>query len=444
MAMEEDLLRQMPYSSEAEMSVLGGVLIDEERMSEVVGLLREEDFYLAENRMVFAAMTELYNMGRHIDLVSLIETMKRQGNYEKAGGREYIARLIDMVPTAANVESYCRVVQEKSGLRQLITAAGEIQRMCLEGGDEARAIMDVAEQKIAAALQGHTSQSMATIKEVILEAYDILHKLSYDKEDVMGVPTGFRDLDSLIVGLNKSDLCLLAARPGMGKTSFALNIAQNVALRTGKSVAIFSLEMSKEQLVNRMLSSEAMVDSYKLRTGELDDEDWTKLARAAGLLSTANIYLDDTSGINALEMKAKCRRIKDLGMVVIDYLQLMQGSRHTDNRVAEVSEISRSLKIMAKELNVPVICLSQLSRGPESRTDKRPMLSDLRESGSIEQDADIVIFLYREDYYDKETEKRNVAECIVSKNRHGSTNKVELQWLGQYTRFSTQEKVYNE
>ncbi len=442
--MDEALLRQMPYSAEAEMSILGGILVDEERMSEVVGMVRAEDFYVGDNREIFEAMGDLYNAGAHIDLVGLIEKLKMRGSYEKVGGREYIVRLIEIVPTAENMEKYCQVVQEKSVLRKLISAANDIERMCLEGGDEARTIMDLAEQKIYSVLQGRNTQDVASIREIILEAYDILHQLSYNKEDVMGVPTGFRDLDSLIVGLNKSDLCLIAARPGMGKTSFALNIAQNVALHSGKSVVIFSLEMSKEQLVNRMLSSEAMVDSYKLRTGELTEEDWTKLARAAGLLSTAKIYIDDNSGINAMEMKAKCRRIKDLGLVVIDYLQLMQGTKRSDNRVAEVSEISRSLKIMAKELNVPVICLSQLSRGPESRTDKRPMLSDLRESGSIEQDADMVLFLFREDYYDKETERRNIAECIVAKNRHGSTNKVELQWLGQYTRFFTQEKVYHE
>lgn len=442
--MDEALLRQMPYSAEAEMSILGGILVDEERMSEVVGMVRAEDFYVGDNREIFEAMADLYNAGANIDLVGLIEKLKVRGSYEKVGGREYIVRLIEIVTTTENMEKYCQVVQEKSVLRKLISAANDIERMCLEGGDEARTIMDLAEQKIYSVLQGRNTQDVASIREIILEAYDILHQLSYNKEDVMGVPTGFRDLDSLIVGLNKSDLCLIAARPGMGKTSFALNIAQNVALHSGKSVVIFSLEMSKEQLVNRMLSSEAMVDSYKLRTGELTEEDWTKLARAAGLLSTAKIYIDDNSGINAMEMKAKCRRIKDLGLVVIDYLQLMQGTKRSDNRVAEVSEISRSLKIMAKELNVPVICLSQLSRGPESRTDKRPMLSDLRESGSIEQDADMVLFLFREDYYDKETERRNIAECIVAKNRHGSTNKVELQWLGQYTRFFTQEKVYHE
>lgn len=442
--MEEALLRQMPYSLEAEMSVLGGVLIDPDRMSTVVDMVKKDDFFSADNRCIYECMLELYNDGKQIDLVSLIEKLKMRDYYDRVGGRDAIVRLIDMVPTAANIENYCRVVEEKSNLRKLITAAGEIEKMCIEGADEAKTIMDLAEQKIYSILQGRTTQGLASIKEVILETYDTLHKLAYDKDSMMGVPTGFRDLDSLIVGLNNSDLCLLAARPGMGKTSFALNIAQNVALKTKKSVAIFSLEMSKEQLVSRMLSSEAMVDSYKLRTGELGEDDWNRLARAAGLLSSANIFIDDTSGINALEIKAKCRRVKDLGLVVIDYLQLMQGTRRTDNRVSEVSEISRSLKIMAKELNVPIICLSQLSRGPESRTDKRPMLSDLRESGAIEQDADIVMFLYREDYYEKETEKRNIAECIVAKNRHGSTNKVELQWLGQFTRFSTQEKIYNE
>ncbi len=293
-------------------------------------------------------------------------------------------------------------------------------------------------------MEGRVNQGIHPISEVIIETYDMLHRMATEKENIMGVATGFRDLDNVIVGLNKSDLCLLAARPGMGKTSFALNIAQNVALKTKKAVAVFSLEMSKEQLVSRMLSSEALVDSYKLRTGELGEEDWTNLARASSLLSNSRIYIDDSAGINTLEIKAKCRRIKDLGLVVIDYLQLMQSARKTDNRTAEVSEISRALKVMAKELNVPIICLSQLSRGPESRTDKRPMLSDLRESGAIEQDADMVMFLYRDDYYNKESEAKNIAECIISKNRHGSTSTVNLQWLGQFTRFSTQDKVYND
>lgn len=439
--METSFLRQLPFSAEAEMSVLGAVLIDPEKLNEVAALLKTEDFYISDNQEIYDALLAMFNLGKTIDIVTVIEELKSRGVYDRVGGKEYLMSLLDLVPTAANVLSYAAIVEEKSNLRKLMVAADEILAMCMDQKDDVKDILDLSEQKIYSILQGRGLKGFATIKEIILAAYDRLQKLASDKDAFLGTPTGFRDLDHFLVGLNNSDLCLIAARPGMGKTSFALNIAQNVAQKKNKAVAIFSLEMSKEQLITRMLSSEAMVDSVKLRTGELDYEDWTRLAAASGVLSAAPIYIDDTSGSSVVEMKAKCRRVKNLGLVVIDYLQLMQGSRRYENRVLEISEITRGLKIMAKELDIPVICLSQLSRGPESRTDKRPMLSDLRESGAIEQDADSVLFLYREDYYNPDTDRRNIAECIIAKNRHGSTGKVELQWLGQFTRFSTQERV---
>jgi len=441
--MDGSILRQMPHSTEAEMSVLGAVLIDGRRITDIIGLVKSEDFYIADNAEIFEAMLGLWSAGEDIDLVSLIEQLRRRGTYDRIGGRAYMAQLIDTVPTAGNIVGYANIVAEKASLRRLIEAAQEIEDMASSANDETRNIIDLSEQKIYSIAQGNNTRQLAPIKEVILGEYDRLHILAQDPNALNGTPTGFRDLDRYLIGLNNSDLCLIAARPGMGKTSFALNIARNVSIRFKKKVAVFSLEMSKEQLVSRMLSSEAKIDNYKLRTGELNDEDWVRLAEAAGTLSSSEIYIDDTSGLNVLEIKAKCRRMKDLGLVVIDYLQLMQSSRRSDNRVQEVSEISRGLKIMAKELNVPVICLSQLSRGPESRTDKRPMLSDLRESGAIEQDADEVLFLYREDYYNPDTEKRNIAECIIAKNRHGSSGKIELQWFGQYTIFTTQENTYN-
>lgn len=439
--METSLLRQLPFSAEAEMSVLGAVLLNYEKLNEVASQLKTEDFYITDNQEIYDVLLYMYNLGKTIDIVTVIDELKARGVYDKVGGKEYLIQLLDVVPTATNVMSYVKIVEEKGNLRKLMIAADEILSMCMDQKDDAKNIMDLSEQKIYSILQGRSLKGFATIKEVILETYDRLQKLSKDKDAFLGTPTGFRDLDHFLVGLNNSDLCLIAARPGMGKTSFALNIAQNVAQKRNKGVAIFSLEMSKEQLITRMLSSEALVDSLKLRTGELDHEDWTRLAAASGVLSAAPIYIDDSSGVNVVEMKAKCRRLKNLGLVVIDYLQLMQGVRRTDNRVQEISEITRGLKIMAKELDVPIICLSQLSRGPESRTDKRPMLSDLRESGAIEQDADSVLFLYRDDYYNPDTEKRNICECIIAKNRHGSTGKMEMQWLGQFTRFSTQERT---
>lgn len=436
-------LRTMPHSLEAEMSVLGSVLVDPECINLVAEKLRMEDFYHRDHRAVYGAMLSLFNSGKPIDLIQLIEQLKLEGAYDAIGGKAYLMQLIDWVPTASRVEEYAAIVSDKANLRSLITASSEIEEICLAGNEEPRTVMDLAEQKIYGVLQGRTHTSFSTVKEVILGEFDRLQELA-QKGSFQGIATGFRDLDRVLTGLNPGNLYLIAARPGMGKTAFALNIAQNIAKLPSQTVAIFSLEMSKEQLVSRLLSSEAMISTYQLRTGELSEEDWVNLSRAAGVLSAANILLDDTAGINVLEMKAKCRRVKGLSLVIVDYLQLMQGATRSENRVQEVSAISRALKIMAKELGVPVLCLSQLSRGPESRTDKRPMLSDLRESGAIEQDADVVVFLYRDEVYNPDTEQRNLAECIIAKNRHGATNKVYLQWLGEFTRFSTQERAHHE
>jgi len=442
--MEQELyLKQMPYSAEAEMSVLGSVVIDPGCFDEIAAVVRSQDFYIPQNQELFLVLTEMYNASETIDFVTFSEKLKTRGIYNDVGGREYLMRLVDIVPTTLNVKHYAQIVAQKSSLRRLLVACDEIGALCYGGADDATDVIDIAEQKIYAIAQNRNMSEFSTAKEVILRTYDRLSRLVTDKESVMGRPSGFASLDKILIGLNNSDLILVAGRPGMGKTSFALNLARNIAVESKKDVAIFSLEMSKEQLIERMLSSEALLDGYKLRTGELSDEDWKSLAMAAGVLSASHLYLDDTSSITVTEMKAKCRRLKNLGLIVIDYLQLMQSPSRKENRVQEVADISRSLKIMAKELNVPVVCLSQLSRAPESRPSKRPMLSDLRESGAIEQDADIVLFLYREDYYNPETEKKNIAECIVSKNRHGSTGTAEFVWNGQVTRFTSLEKQHN-
>ena len=430
---------QMPFSQEAEMSLLGALLIDKESVASIVEIISVNDFYIKENKEIFETILEMFNLNLSIDFVMLLDQLKLKGYYDENITKRYVMQLLDIVPSVSNVTNYAKIIKEKSLLRELIGVSEEIKDISMTSGDEFKNIMDLAEQRIYDISQNRQTKGFLKIKDVIFDSYQRLRILANDPTAFLGVPTGFSALDKRLIGLNNSDLLLIAARPGMGKTSFALNIAQNVATKTKKDVVIFSLEMSATQLVERMISSEAMVENERLKTGELSDDDWTKIARAASVLSGCNILIDDSSSISVLEMKGKCRRLKNLGLIVIDYLQLMQSGKRSDNRVQEVSEISRSLKIMAKELNVPVICLSQLSRGPESRSDKRPMLSDLRESGAIEQDADVVLFLYRDDYYNKESEKRNICECIISKNRHGETGLIELEWLGQYTRFTTLE-----
>ena len=433
-----------PQSLEAEQSVLGSMLIDKEVIPVVMEILRSEDFYRPDHKEIYDVIIELFDRAQPIDLITVSERLKLHGKLELVGGLEYLTNMATVVPTTANVKHYAKLVEEKALLRKLIKTSSDIVDLGYAAGEEVSYILDKAEQGIFDILQKRSSQGFVPIKDVLVDTFNKLEELYNNKGHVTGIPTGFNDLDFKTSGLHNSDLILIAARPAMGKTAFALNVAQYAAVHGRVPVAIFSLEMSKEQLVNRMLCSEAMVDSSKMRTGNLEDNDWQKVARALAPLSEAPIFIDDTPGISITEIRAKCRRLKlehNLGLVVIDYLQLMQGSRSkSENRQQEISEISRSLKILAKEINIPVITLSQLSRASETRTDHRPILSDLRESGAIEQDADIVMFLYRDDYYNPETEKKNIAEVILAKHRNGSTGTVELVWLGQYTKFANLEK----
>ncbi len=438
--MQNELIKRLPFSMPAEQSLLGAILIDPVSITQVADLLGSEDFYLEEHKQIYLAMQELFMANSEIDVVTLIDMLVTKGIYNKSGGEDYIRTLTDAVPDALNIRDYARIVKEKSVLRQLIAACSEISEAAYSEQESVVDIIDHAENLIFNIAQGRDTKGFRHIKDVLGDVYAHLHDLNTNKEATQGTQTGFSALDRVLAGLGKSDLVLVGARPGMGKTSFALNIATNVAKQTKKTVCIFSLEMSADQLVNRVLSSEALVNSYSLRTGELAPADWENLARAAGELAGCDILIDDTSGMTVTAMKAKLRRVKNLGMVIIDYLGLMSGDKHTENRVQEVSEISRSLKIMAKELMVPIVCCAQLSRGPESRTDKKPMLSDLRDSGAIEQDADTVIFLYRSEYYktdDAAGQDTSIAEVIIAKNRHGSTGTVNMGWNGQFTKFVT-------
>ncbi len=436
-------MRKLPFSMLSEQSLLGAILIDPSALNEVATTVNADDFYLEEHKQIYLAMSELFLASREIDVVTLIDRLVTAGVYDKSGGEDYLRTLSEVVPDALNVKDYARIVKDKSILRQLILAANEISESAYSEQEAVSEVLDHAENLIYQVAQGRNTQNFRPIQEVLQTFYDNLHQLQENPEAVEGTKTGFSELDRVLAGMGKTDLILIGARPGMGKTSFALNIATNVARQTGKKVCFFSLEMSAEQVVSRMVSSEALVNSYSLRTGKLSTEDWEHLAYAASELSKCNILIDDTSGITVTAMKAKLRRVENLGLVVIDYLGLMQGDKRAENRVQEVSQISRALKIMAKELGVPVICCAQLSRGPESRNDNRPQLSDLRDSGAIEQDADVVIFLYRSEYYkkdDKATNGMSIAEVIVAKNRHGETKKVNMGWNGQYTKFVTIEQ----
>lgn len=440
--------RRLPFSLEAEQSVLGSVLIDPESFTDTANMITHEDFYISDHREIYLSMQELFLQNRTIDVVTLIDVLVKHGLYTTSDqGRAYIKVIAEMVPSASNIRDYARIVREKSLLRSLITACSEISETAYSPQDDVTAILDNAEQKIFNIVQGNEKKGFRHVRDVIISVYEQLRILREDPEAARGTPTGFSELDKILVGLGPGDLILVGARPGMGKTSFAMNIAVTAAKKEKKKIAVFSLEMSCEQLITRMLSSEALIDGYNMRSGKLENDDWNKLAEAAGSLSECDILIDDTSGITVTGMKAKLRREKNLGLVVIDYLQLMQGDRRNENRVQEVSEISRNLKLLAKELHVPVITCAQLSRAPESRAGNIPQLSDLRDSGAIEQDADVVMFLYRPDYYkdngDKKHEelKQNYAEVIVAKNRHGATGKVEMGWFGQYTKFTTRSDL---
>ena len=445
----EDLLtRQMPHSLEGEQAVLGSMLIDPECIKDVMDKLQPGDFYLRQNREIFEAIYSMFSYARPVDGITVAEELRKNGTYDEQTTRRYLAELMEITPTSANVMEYVKIVRDKALLRGVAIAASEITAMVQEGIGTAADTLDAAEQKIFAVRRGQSAQDMVPISRVLPDVLERLGEMTESQDHMPGLSSGFSAVDAKITGLNKSDLLLLAARPGMGKTSFALNIALNVARSSRKTVAIFSLEMSAEQLVTRILSGEALVENYRLRTGNLRETDWQKIAAAASVLNQLDIRVDDNPMLSAADMNAKCRRLDNLGLVVIDYLQLMTSagdkSNRGENRQQVVSDISRMMKIMAKELNVPVICLSQLSRANEKRDDKRPMLSDLRESGAIEQDADIVMFLYRDDYYNEDSEKHNIAECIIAKNRHGETGKVELRWMPEYTQFATLDQRYDD
>ena len=438
----EENINRMPYSLEAEQSVLGAIILDPDKIREVANAIHAEDFYLEQHRAIYEAMRELFLSNNTIDVITLIDELVKSGTYDDAGGKNYVALLAQSVPSLANLPDYLRIIKDKALLRKLIEASSEISRLAYAGEGDTADILDRSEQLIFNIAEKRETKGLVPIKDVIISNYKHLDELQKNGLEALGTPTYFSDLDKHLIGMGKSDLIIVAARPGVGKTSFCLNIATNVAVRTKKKVVVFSLEMSCEQLAQRMLSSEALIDATKFRMGKFSDEEWVKLARAAGVLSETNILLDDTANISVSEMKSKLRRVEDLGLVVVDYLGLMKSDRKTDNRVNEVSDISRNLKLMAKELQVPVIVCSQLSRGPE-KTDKPPMLSDLRDSGAIEQDADIVMFLSR-DYYQNEPENQNIATCNIAKNRHGSMGKVDLGWFAQYTKFTSLDNTHEQ
>ena len=433
-----------PHDDEAEQAVIGSMMTDKDAVISAIEVLKPEDFYREDNKTIYNAIMNLYAKAEPIDIITLKDELTSLGKLEPVGGLEYLATLPDKVPTTANVDKYIKIVEEKSILRSLIKTANELIEIGYDQNEEVEILMDNAEKKIFDLMQRKSQKGYSSIRDILVDSFTELEQLYNQKQHITGVASGFIDLDNKTAGFHNSDLVLIAARPAMGKTAFALNIATYAAVSANTPVVVFSLEMSKEQCANRILCSQAMVDSEKVAKGDITDEDWSKLAIASGELSeSAGIYIDDSAGINIAEIRAKCRKLKlekNIGLVVIDYLQLIQGSGNTKSREQEIAEISRSLKILAKEINVPVLALSQLSRAPEARPDHRPMLQDLRESGSIEQDADIVMFLYRDDYYNPETEAKNIAEVIIAKHRAGPTGTVELLWMPSYTKFANKYK----
>lgn len=444
--MEEALIKRvMPHSVEAEQSVVGAMIMDKEAILTASEVISGEDFYQKQYGILFDTMVELYNEGKPVDLVTLQDRLKEKDVPPEISSLEYVRDLVTAVPTSANVKYYAEIVSDKAALRRLIRTTEEITGECYLARDKVEDIMDSTEKKIFDLLQRRNSGDYTPIKDVVISALEKIEIASRNKGSVTGIPTGFVDLDYKMSGLQNSDLILVAARPSMGKTAFVLNIAQHTAFKEDVATAIFSLEMSKEQLVNRLLALESRVDSQAIRTGNLADTDWEKLIEGAGIIGQSNLIIDDTPGISIQELRSKCRKYKlehNLGLIIIDYLQLMSGSSsgRSDSRQQEISEISRSLKGLARELSVPVIALSQLSRAVEQRPEHRPMLSDLRESGAIEQDADVVMFIYRDDYYNKDTERKNIAEIIIAKQRNGPIGTVELVWLPNYTKFANMEK----
>ena len=444
--MDAPVMRSLPQSIEAEQSVIGSMIIDKSAIAQVAEKLTEDDFYRDGHKIIYKSIFEMFKNDMAVDLVTLLEYLKSTDQLEKAGGVTYITEVSSSVPTTANLSSYIKIVEEKSILRRLIKASTAIIEDSYNKQGEVEGVLDLAEKKIFDIAEKRSTSDFEALSDVLERGFLEIERLFNNKGQITGVPSGFTDLDAKTSGFQKGDMVLIAARPSMGKTTFALNIAENAALREGKSVVIFSLEMPKEQLAYKLLCSEANVDMLKLRTGNLDDKDWENIARATGPLSKAKIYIDDTAGVTVMEMRSKCRRLKmeyGIDLILIDYLQLMSGAS-SENRQQEVSEISRSIKALAKEMECPVIALSQLSRAPEQRADHRPMLSDLRESGSIEQDADLVMFLYRDEYYNKETEDKNMAECIVAKHRNGPVGTVKMAFLGALSKFGDLDVIHKD
>ncbi len=443
-AMEEALLKRvLPHSIEAEQSVIGAMIMDKEAIVVASEIVTGEDFYSRQHQALFEAMEELHDEGKPVDLVTLQDRLREKDVPPETASLEYIRDLITAVPTSANIKYYANIVAEKAVLRRLIKLNEEIANTCYVGKESLETILEDTEKRVFQLVQKRNTGEFVPIRQIVMNAMDQIEKAARNKGSVTGIATGFIDLDYRTAGMQPSDLVLIAARPSMGKTAFVLNIAQHVAFKLNATVAIFSLEMSKEQLVNRLFSLESKVDAQKLRTGNLSDNDWERLIETAGVIGKSNLIIDDTPGISISEMRSKCRKYKlehDLKMIIIDYLQLMSGSGRSDSRQQEISDISRSLKALARELGVPVLALSQLSRAVEQRPDHRPMLSDLRESGAIEQDADVVMFIYRDDYYNKDTEKKGIAEIIVAKQRNGPIGTIELVWLPEYTKFANMQK----
>lgn len=439
----EDVGRIPPHSVESEQSILGSILLDKDAIITVTETIQPEDFYKEAHKIIYECMMKLNNKSEPIDLITLTEELKKQGHLEDVGGISYITSLSTIVPTTSNVKYYADIVKEKSVLRKLIKVSNDILNLGYDSSIKVEDILEKAEKQIFDISQEKSSEDFKSINSVLMDAYDMIEKLYTNKEDITGITTGFEDLNNKTNGLQRTDLILIAARPAMGKTAFSLNLVQNAALKGDASVAVFSLEMSKEQLVQRMLAAQSHVELKKIKNGSLDENDWPRIIDAMSVLSNSNIYIDDTPGIKISELRSKCRKLKiekGLDLILIDYLQLMEGDGGNESRQQEISKISRSLKIIAKELNCPVIALSQLSRAPEQRADHRPMLSDLRESGAIEQDADIVMFLYRDEYYHPDSERKNIGEIIIAKNRHGETGSVELVWLGEIQKFANKAR----
>lgn len=435
-----------PNSLEAEQSVLGAMLLDKEAISAATEVIAGDDFYREAHKEIFEAVVELFDKGEPVDLITLTEKLKVRNTLEAVGGVTYITNLMNVVPTTHNVGYYAKIIEDKAILRRLIKSSNEIIAKSYDASDDVLTIIDKAEKSVFDISLKRSSKGYEHIKNILTVNFDMIEDLYLNKGKITGVPTGFDDLDHKLAGFHESELILIAARPAMGKTSFMMNIVQHAAVREKITTAVFSLEMSKEQLTHRLLCAEALIDAHRLRVGDINEDEWVKLARAMGPLSEAPIYIDDTPSISITELRAKCRRLKieyNLGLVVIDYLQLMTGKGQSESRQLEISEISRSLKALAKELNIPVVACAQLSRAPELRADHRPILSDLRESGAIEQDADVVMFLYRDEYYHPDSEKKNIGEVIIAKQRAGSTGTVELVWLGQFTKFANKEKYIN-